>query len=224
MAAEGRDSVQTIRAIPYFAELPDHEIGRLAQSARLIKVGDGEVLFREGEPALGLYYLRRGRIKAVRYSPEGRQLIVREFRAGETFNEVGALDASENAATALCGEDGTEVLLIPGALIRDLARRYPELDAAMMQSMAQKLRFAMARMNELALLDVKARLAAYLLEQADEQGWIRDITHEELAARLGTVRQVLGRSLGELQRAGAVEVRRGSIRILDRGALEAILE
>lgn len=224
MSTEARDKYEMIKGISYFAGLPAHEIERLAASARLIAVGDGEVLFHEGEPALGLYWLRRGRIKAVRYSPEGRQLIVREFRAGDTFNEVGALDASENAATTLSGQDGTEVLLIPGALIRKLATRYPELDAAMMQAMAGKLRFAMGRMNEMALLDVKARLAAHLLEEADEKGSVGGITHEELAARLGTVRQVLGRSLGELQRAGAVEVKRGSIRILDRNALKELVE
>jgi len=208
-----------IRKIPYFTALPPDEVERLAASARLIAAANGEVLFREGEPAQGLYWLRSGRVKVVRYSPEGRQLIVREFRPGETFNEVGALDASENAATAVAGEEGTEALLIPGERIRGLAQRYPELDAAMMQAMACKLRFAMSRMNQLALLDVKARLAACLLERADEEGRVSGVTQEELAAELGTVRQVLGRTLAELQRAGIVEVKRGSIRILDREAL-----
>lgn len=221
--ADMPDRVEMIKAVSYFAILPPGEIERLAESSRLLRLDANETLFREGEPALGLYCLRRGRVKVVRYSPDGRQLIVREFRPGETFNEVGALDASDNAATAIAAEKDTEVVLVPGELVRALARKYPELDSAMMTAMAGKLRFAMGRMNELALMDVKARLAAHLLEHADESGSISGITHEELAARLGTVRQVLGRTLGELQKAGAVRVRRGSIQIVDRTILEDLV-
>lgn len=208
-----------VRRIPYFAGLPGSEIQRLATSARLVTLDAGETLFHEGEPADGLYYLCRGRVKIVRYSPEGRQLIVREFRLGDTFNEVGALDGCENAATAIAEENGTHVMIIPGEVIRELAGRYPELGGEMMKEMAEKLRFAMGKMNSLALMDVKSRLAAYLLEEVGDSGTLKGVSHEELAAHLGTVRQVLSRALGDLQRSGAVEVRRGSIRILDSSLL-----
>ncbi len=206
---------EIVKGISYFAGLPEHEIARLASSTRRVSLDSGETLFHEGEPADGMYYVCRGRVKIVRFSPEGRQLIVREFRTGETFNEVGALDSSENAATAIAEERDTLIVLVPGEVIRDLAHRYPGLSAEMVREMAEKLRFAMGKMNSLALLDVKSRLAAYLVEAAGETGVLEGVSHEELAAHLGTVRQVLSRALGELQRTGAVEVRRGSIRIVD---------
>ena len=213
-----------IQKISYFEELPPEELRRLTAASRVISVDAGEAVFYEGEPAAGLYYVWRGSVKVLRYSPEGRQLIVREFRPGETFNEVGALDGTENAATAIAGKKETQVILIAGDVIRDLIGRYPAVGSKMVRAMAQKLRFAMQKVNSLALMDVKARLAVHLLENADDAGVLKGISHEELAAQLGTVRQVLGRALGELQRAGAVDVKRGMIRVLDREALEALRE
>lgn len=216
--------IDIINDINYFNELPEYEIKVLAEGARIIRADAEETLFVEGDPAAGLYYVVRGRIKIVRYSPEGRQLIVREFFPGETFNEVGALDATTNPASAVTDRKETEVALIPGELIRKLADRYPGLSTKMMNEMAKKLRFAMARVNNLALMDVKARLALKLLESMDESGLLLGLSHEELAAQLGTVRQVLGRALGELREAGIVEVRRGSIKVIDRDALEVIVD
>lgn len=224
MSTSGQSLYENIiGGISYFKPLPLTEIQTLARQVRHWRGGDGEVLFTEGEPAAGLYYLIRGRVHVVRHSPEGRQLIVRQFHPGDTFNEVGALDGTTNAATAVAAAADTEVLLIPGHLVRDLAARYPTLGTEMMQEMARKLRFAMTRINRLGLMDVKARLCAWLLDYVDESGFIADISQEELAAQLGTVRQVIGRALGELRREGVVEVGRGFIRIIDKDALKDIV-
>lgn len=219
MAASSGTFHEIIRRIPYFEQLPDAEIDILAKRARMWRGAVGEVLFTEGEPAAGLYYSVRGRVQVVRHSPEGRRLIVREFGPGDTFNEVGALDATTNAATAVAGQDDTQVLLIPGALVRDLAERYPSIGNEMMQEMARKLRFAMTRVNRLGLMDVKARLCARLLESIDADGLLQGVSQEQLAEQLGTVRQVIGRALTELRRAGVVEVGRGFIKVLDKDAL-----
>lgn len=221
---EQRPFADHIKRIQFFSTLPDEEIVRLASRAKLISYDAQSTLFHEGEPALGLYCLLQGRVKVVRFSPEGRQLIIREFRAIDTFNEVGALDAAPNAATAIADTDGTQVLLIPGDVVRELASRYPDLGNEMMRAMAQKLRFAMNRVNRLALMDVKGRLCAWLLDTIDESGTVRGISQEDLAARLGTVRQVLGRVLADLREAGLVEVGRGTIRVLDVDGMQRLIK
>lgn len=210
--------------IEYFAQLPEAELHALADNARRLQYDAGDALFHEGDPAPGLFYLCRGGVKAVRYSSEGRQLIIREFGPGETFNEVGALDGSPNAATVVATKRETEVLLIPGEDVRGLVTRYPDLGAKIMEAMANKLRFAMGKVNRLALMDVKARLAAHLVDTADQNGELRGVSQEELAAQLGTVRQVVGRILNELQKAGTLQVQRGIIRIIDHHALDDLLE
>lgn len=218
------ERVALLRDISYFEALPTDELEQVARVSRVITLESGEALFHEGDPAEGLYLVVRGGVRAVRYSPEGRQLIVREFHPGETFNEVGALDGSENAATAITTANPTEVLIVPGEKMRQLTREYPDFGQQVMRAMAEKLRYAMGKVNRLALMVVKARLASHLLESATDTGVLKGISQEELAAQLGTVRQVLGRALSEMQKAGIVEVGRGFIRIIDRDALEAIVE
>lgn len=213
---------ELIGNMTYFRQLPPAEINGLARHARFWRGDKGDAIFREGEPARGLYYLVKGRVQAVRHSPEGRRLIVREFSPGETFNEVGALDAVDNAATAVANEDGTKVLLIPGEQLRSLSARYPDLSQKIMLAMAEKLRYAMTSMNRLAFMDVKARLCAHLLEAAGPDQVLHDVSQEQLAGRLGTVRQVVGRALQELQAAGSVQVQRGRIKVLDRAALHKL--
>lgn len=224
MSGHRRPGVDDIGRIPYFADLPADELERLAGVAKLIQCGAQTTLFHEGDPALGLYCLLQGRVKVMRFSPEGRQLIVREFHPGDTFNEVGALDAAPNAATAVADADNTEVLLIPGDVVRDLTARYPELGSRIMRAMARKLRFAMKRVNRLALMDVKQRLCAWLLDNVDESGTVSGISQEDLAAQLGTVRQVIGRALADLREAGLVEVRRGAIRVLDAERIKQLIQ
>lgn len=147
---------------------------------------------------------------------------MREFNPGETFNEVGALDDVTNAATAVACHPETTVIVIPGEQVRRLADKYPALSQAMMLEMARKLRYAMDRANRLGLMDVKARLCARLLEAADGHGTLRT-SQTRLAEELGTVRQVVGRALNELQRAGIVATGRGGIKVLDRNALKGML-
>lgn len=221
---ERRPIADHIKRIPYFSTLPEEEIVRLTARAKLVSYDAQTTLFHEGEPALGLYCLLKGRVKVVRFSPEGRQLIIREFRPLDTFNEVGALDAAPNAATAIADMDDTQVLLIPGDVVRELAARYPDLGNEMMKAMAKKLRFAMTRVNRLALMDVKERLCAWLLDTIDESLTVRGISQEDLAARLGTVRQVLGRALADLREAGLVEVGRGTIRVLDADGIQRLVK
>lgn len=213
-----------IGRIPYFRELPAEEIEVLAQRARLWHGAEDAVLFAEGDTAAGLYYVVNGSVKVVRHSAEGRRLIVREFQPGETLNEVGALDGNENVATAIAGHRDTLALLIPGELVRELAARYPALSNEMMQEMARKLRFAMTRVGRLGLMDVKARLCAWLLDNMDEQNTLRGLPQEHVAEQLGTVRQVIGRALAELRDAGIVDVGRGFIKVIDKERLRELID
>lgn len=209
-----------IGRIGYFEALPFDEIEVLAKRSRFWHGTEEAILFSEGDPAAGLYYVVHGSVSVVRYSPEGRRLIVREFQPGETFNEVGALDGGENVATAMAARDDTLTLLVPGDVVRDLVARYPTLSNEMMQEMARKLRFAMTRVGRLGLMDVRARLSAWLLEHVGEDGTLRGVSQEQLAERLGTVRQVIGRALAELRDEGIIVAGRGFIQVLDKERLK----
>ena len=217
------NTVDILKRIPYFETLPEQVAERLASHVRVIEAKKGEFIFHAGDPPEGLYYLTSGRAKAVRYSADGRELTIKEFLPGETFNEVGALNAARNPSSCLALENETRILLVPAQPLIEVLKEFPEVDYKIMKAMAVKLQYAMNKMDRLALMDVKSRLAAHLLEEAGDSGVLR-VSEEDLATRLGTVRQVVGRALGELQKQGAVRVERGRIEILSREQLEELIE
>lgn len=209
--------------IPYFEPVPAAERRQLAAAAVWRRHEPGHVVFRQGEPAEGLHCVVRGRIKAVRYSPAGRELIIRFFSPFETFGEVGALEGGQNPSWAIAAEP-SKTLLLPTASLSPVLRRYPEVAARLMHAMAHKLRYAMNRFAEVSLYDVKSRVAAFLLAQRESGQAVCRLTQDELAAMLGTVRQVLGRALSDLQEAGAIRLRRGAIEVVDPEALRDLAQ
>lgn len=208
-----------LRTIPYFETLAPEEVEALASRAQVRSVAQGGIVFSQGQPAAGLWCVVSGRVKAVRYSPTGRELTIKFFEPGETFGEVGALEGGENPSTAIAVTD-SRVLLIPREVLAPLLRQHPEVDTRIMAAMAQKLRFAMNRFEQATLYDVKTRVAAFLLAQWRAGRPVCRLSQEELASMLGTVRQVLGRALGELQEAGAVRLRRGAVEVVRPELLE----
>lgn len=202
-----------LHSVPYFSDLSAEQLEQVAQITQITTYAKGEVIFHQGEPAAGLYGVISGRVKAVRYSAEGKEYIVRFFVPTETFNEVGALDGGVNPATAIAAEESS-VFLLPTAQLRPLLEGNSAMDTRIMAAMAQKLRFAMRQVEQLSMLDVKERLARFLGDQWRSGHQECRMSQEEMAAMLGTVRQVLGRALAELQAQGAVDVGRGRIRIL----------
>jgi len=148
---------------------------------------------------------------------------------GGTFNDVPALDGGPNPASAAAV---TDVLLwiIPRADLRRLAHAYPELAWALIESIARRTRHLVAMVEDLALRSVKARLAKLLLAKAEEVAGLPEIQRDqmvsqaEMAAQLGTVREMIGRALRELSDEGLITFDRHRIVITDRDSLAAVVD
>jgi CRP/FNR family transcriptional regulator len=170
-----------------------------------------------------------GRVRIYKVSPQGREHVLEQLEPGGTFNDVAVLDGGPNPASAMAA---TDVLLciISRADIRRLAYAHPELAWALIESIARRARRLVAMVEDLALRSVKARLAKLLLAEAErtaEQTQIqRDqmVTQAEMAARLGTVREMIGRALRELADEELIAFDRHRIIILDRARLADVAE
>jgi CRP/FNR family transcriptional regulator len=179
------------------------------------------VLFDEGMPAAGVYVVLTGRVKLVRTSPRGREQVLHVEGPGATLAEVPVFDGGGYVATAVAAEDG-EVLLVPRDALLDLCGRHPAVALAVIRTLAHRVRHFAALIEDLALRDVTARLARCLLDESRQagEGWFRlSGTRDEIAARLGTVRERVSRSLGTLRSLGLVEVRGRLVGIIDPGRL-----
>lgn len=212
--------LETLKSISFLQGLEISILEEVAQSALWRVYRPGAPVFWEGEQAAGLYYLRSGWLKVVKSSIDGREQVLRFLGPGETFNEVGVLADRPNPATAIALEEAT-LWLIERAALRRLLLAHPDVALRVLENMADRVAGLVQLVADLSLHSVEVRLARFLLEQAEGDEVIRRRwnTQSELAARLGTVPDVLSRALRTLSEAGLIVVDRQRIQILDPAAL-----
>lgn len=218
------DTLHTrLRALPFFDSLDKGALDALARAARRREYGSGEVIVLEGEAQQGLYFLEVGYVKVVKTAPSGREQTLLFLEPGDTFNEIGVFSRRPNPATAVALEPSI-VWLIPRESLARLLREKPEFAQSVIERMAERMLFLVGLVSDLSLRPVGGRLARLLLEAAvgDAVQRPRWFTQAELAARLGTVPDVVQRSLRALEADGLITVERGQIRILNRQALEEL--
>jgi CRP/FNR family transcriptional regulator len=209
------------RAVPYLADLSPESIGDLAAIASHHRYAQGEMIFIEGDASAGLWLVETGTIKICRFAADGREHILHLVHRGDTFNDVSAMDGGPNPACAVAFTEAT-LWRIAREDLRQVVHRHPELAWALIESIARRARYLVGVVQDLAMRNVKGRLARLLLEQAEaaEKGTSPDpLTQEEMASHLGTVREVVGRALRSLAAAGIISMERHQIVIVDRERL-----
>lgn len=197
-------------------------LNNLAQSATWKVFSPDSVVFWEEDTESNLYFLQYGSLKVLKTAPDGRTQVLRFIEAGEVFNEVGVLARRPNPATAVALEE-SGIWLIPRSALEGIVLAHPAVALQIIENMADKIIELVTLAADLSLKTVEARFAQILLEQTDgdlieRRRWSNQT---ELAARLGTVPDVLSRVIRELTKAGLIETDRQQIRILNRAGLQA---
>ena len=208
--------------VPFLADVGDEPIAALAAVATRHVYDQGQTIFLEGEPVAGLYLVDEGVVKICRYALDGREHILTLINAGDTFNDVAALDGGPNPACAVAFTAAV-VWRIDRTDLKYVVTRYPALAWALIENLAGRSRHLVRVVQDLASRSVRGRLARLLLEQAaisEEGGTPLPLTQEEIASLLGTVREVIGRTLRGLAADGLIAVERQHIVIVDRAGLE----
>ena len=216
---------ECLRINPFFVGLDEETLDTLVQGAFWREYASGEVVVLEGEASAGFYYLHSGWLKVGNVSLNGREQVLSFIEPSSTFYEVGAFSDQPNPATAVALEPAG-VWLIKRERVMQLVRERPSFAEFILAKMADRLLHLVSLVTDLSLRPVTGRLAHLLLESAEEDILHRPrwYTQAELAARLGTVPDVIQRALRELEKEGLIEVTRRTIRILDRPALAAKVE
>jgi CRP-like cAMP-binding protein len=122
-------------------------------------------------------------------------------------------------------------VLVPAAAFRMVVARYPEVAAALLEHFARRLRSFTELVEQISLQTVQQRIARYLYMTAREEGVATDdgivvprtITQQDLAALVGSVREVVSRTLRVMEEDGVVEIRRKEILVRDLAALRALI-
>jgi CRP-like cAMP-binding protein len=218
--------VEALRATQLFRTIPAETLKPLASHAVERRLHAGEILFIAGEEARGLYLIISGSLRAFRESEEGREQTIHIERAGATLAEVPVFDGGSYPSTVMAEED-TVVFFLAKEDVRRFLLSNPEAALAALGILAARLRKVASLVEHLTLQDVAQLLAAMLIEEAKRSnGSIEDGTsfslpdpHHKIAARLGSVREVITRNLRRLVDEGLISIRGHRITILDAAAL-----
>lgn len=210
-----------LSANPFFAGLGEGALQAVARLCVTRSLAAREVLFHKNDPADALFAVRRGGIRIVTGTAEGRQLTLNLLGPGDVFGEVALLDGCPRTAEAVATEP-TELFVIRRRDFLDLLTQQPSIALAIIELLCKRVRWMSARMEETNFLPVPARLGRRLTALADDYGEEIQVTQEELAVFANTSRETVNRQLQVWKRDGLVALGRSRIRLLDRQALDAI--
>lgn len=215
------DAIQTLRRLPLFAGLSRETLARLSSVAVRRTYAPGEVIILEGDSCRAVYFVAEGEARGYRISSDGREQTLARFVPGMTFNTVPPfLPHGTNHATVQA-VDRLVLYAVPSDDFCRLVGECADLALAILGDWAVRLDHLTRLVEDLSLRPVRARLACFLLENAETSGSTRRWTQAEIASHLGTVRDVVGRTLRAFADAGLVRMERQRIMLLDREGLEA---
>ncbi len=225
------DKIAALKRSKLFESLEDSTLRVLAQRAVERNFRKDEVLFVAGEEARGLYVIVEGAVRAYRVSLDGREQVIHVERAGATIAELPVFDDGTYPSTAAAEED-TTVLFIDKQDVRRLCLEHPQIPLAALKVLATRLRRCAELVEALSLREVGQRLARFLLTEAHRNGTRTDNgtwmnltqTNQQIAARIGSVREVVSRAFTRLQHEGLIVVDGRHLLIPDEAALEAFAD
>lgn len=211
--------INQIDQVSLFSTLQPETRLAIAQRAYTRQLQPGQTLLIEGMPAESCYFVLSGELRALRMNTEGRVQVLARFRHGDPLNIISLLtDEKVNRATIETLSEVT-VLVLTAVDFTELILRYPDFSIFLLRHLAERMSKITDLAADLSLYAVRARLARFLIELADltpsQAGW----TQDEIAAHIGTVRDVVGRLLREFEARGLIQRQRGQIILLDREKL-----
>lgn len=230
---EKSKEVTATSRVSIFAKLSSSDIQELSKIITEKKYAPDTAVFFQGEPSDSLYMVLKGSVKVTERSSEGHEKILDILGAGEIFGELAMLDGSPRSATVTTCEP-TELGTITNRDFREFAGTRPEVLWKVMAALCERVRKASAGMIELSSRDVPYRLLAALSQLAEKHGQVAadgsclislKFGVDDLAAMVGSNRDIVSRLLKRYEEEGLVELRKNKqIIIPDPAALSRALE
>ncbi len=196
---------------------------KLTAQSRIVTLKKGARVFGPGAQADRLLLLLEGTVRVQQHSEGGREIVLYRVQAGEScVLSTATLLAYDAHAAEGVAETDLRAAAIPRMVFDDLVATSREFREFVFKSYSRRIRDLFFVIDELAFRRVDIRLAQRLLDLMDAEGCLK-ATHQQLAAELGTAREVISRQLQEFQRRGWVKLARGAVKILDEDALRDLV-
>lgn len=193
------------------AELPDYIPDALCRVARPLSIRRRQMLFRQGEVASTIFFVRRGELEAARFSPEGDPLVMLRASRGEFFAEM-SLAADYYGCSAFAKTD-SELYALPKPDVLSVLKGEPAFAMAFLQAQMKNARRQCSRYERVRLRRAEDRVIHFLITEAGPDGWVRLAGPlADWAAELGLTPESLYRALAKLRQEGRIEEAGGGLR------------
>ena len=231
MATTHATAAEVLRRVPLFADLTETEIKFLAERAVPRRYAPGELVFAEGDACPGLFVIESGNVRLFKSSPGGREQVLTIEKAGNSIAELPVFDGGNYPASATA-VDEAQLLFVSKQDFHSLCLVNPKVALKVLRVVGNRLRRLVNIIEELSFTTVRSRLISLLLRLAREQapGATTNVqitlpaSNQELAAHIGTVRELVSRNISRLQAEALIKVDGRTVTIPKLSALQDQLE
>ncbi len=211
-----------IASIPYFSGLDQAELESVRQHIFEKKAVRGEILAFEGELADTLFFVVNGMVKVFKTSADGKEQILQIIRPGDSFNDVPVFAGGVSLASAEAMSD-VSLYAINKTDFAGIIRENPRLSLSVIQILSERVQRLVSLVEDLSFRNVTGRVAKVLLEYAGNGSDEKPrLTQQEMAAMIGTAREMVGRSLKTLEEEGTIRMERNRVIITDQATLREV--
>ena len=229
-AVKLNSTLSVLQSVPLFSSLSESEFASLNARAVQKKFVGGEMIFTEAEPCLGLYVVESGSVRIFKSSAGGREQVLSIDGPGSSVAEIPVFDGGNYPASAQAVTPAT-LLFVSKQDFQSLCLQHPQVALKVLRVVGGRLRGLVGIIEELSFTTVRHRLAALLVRLAKSEGTRSDngisitlpMNNNELAAQIGTVRELVSRNMSRLQSEGLIQIDGRTILVPDLTKLEAEL-
>ena len=223
MALTEAELARAVAALPLLAKADDETLRRLAERGYLARIPVGRDVFVEGQEVDAIPLLLSGAVRVYQIGETGREVTLYRFRPGEScVLTANAILTGKSFPAIATVEQEAEAVMVPADSFREWVAGQALWRGFFVDLVAQRLASVMSLVDEVAFQRLDRRVAALPAQRALRENPIA-ITHQEIAAELGSAREAVSRVLEDLSSRGLIVLTRGRIEVLDPAALEAAL-
>lgn len=214
------DRAAILALYPVLRDLPADRIDRLVQPQALVQIPAGHQIFAERQPCQGFPLVLAGSIKVVKSTPNGREMLLYRVEPGGSCIITSSCLLGHTAYSARgVAETGITLLVVPAPLFAQLVADFPAFRDFVFHLFSERIAELMELVEEVAFARLDQRLAKLLLARHED---VLNLTHQQLAEELGSVREIVSRLLKGFAAQGLVSLGREQVTLLDRQGLKAI--
>ncbi len=213
---------EALKKIPIFEELPDESLQKIVDAGQIIKYKKDDIILIENDEGSSLFWILKGRVKVVRISEEGKEVILNVLSENDFFGEMSVLDGYTRSASVIA-MDNSELFILRRNVFLKLLNDYPDITIKIIQTISKRLRRANLKIKALSIGNSEQKVGAVLLQFALDYGKyvgnsveIKDLPiQQEIAKMAGTSRETVSRVMSAMQKKGIIQYNEDCIKILD---------